>query len=619
MTPGPSAFLTRQMLATVVVVAAAYGYFLLFAEFALIELARPYYGDDRALRPFLIVLGGSGLVGSYLGAVFYSPARIGTRLAATFVAAGVAAVASLVAGRATFWLVAMGTGLSTGAATVLLASGLRAQIAPGRLGLGCGIGTGLAYAFVNLPTIFSAGPNVQGAIAAVIALVGAGAAWTLASPGVLGAREDPSDWIHWAGWIVIFAALVWLDSAGFFVIQHSASLKGLTWRDSAMLWGNAATHLLGAVVVGYLLDAGRLRSVVCFSILLLAATDALLGRSGFAAAGLRLAYTTGVSAYSVALVYLSAGSGRPLRSALLFSLAGWLSSALGIGMVQQLHEIPLWFPVLAAGLVLITLLVQCPLRPTRTAGLALAATGAAWLAGPGLCAQTGDPQLGREVYIAEGCINCHSQYVRPSVSHDVLWWGPARPLATIALEDPPLIGLRRQGPDLMNVGNRRSSDWEKIHLLDPRITAPGSRMPSYRHLFTANNPRGPDLVAYLASLGADTVAARWNATQDWTPSQASLTAPFDLPSARTTYATLCATCHGESGRGDGPTASQLNSRPPDFSLGKWVHFQSDDPNLIPNVARTIKFGVPGTAMAGHEYLDDTTLVDLARVINSLHH
>ena len=115
-----------------------------------------------------------------------------------------------------------------------------------------------------------------------------------------------------------------------------------------------------------------------------------------------------------------------------------------------------------------------------------------------------DPALirrGREVYIAEGCIHCHSQYVRPGTA-DEDRWGPARPLPEIERQRPPLFGNRRQGPDLQNVGARRTAEWQRLHLQSPRAVTPGSRMPSYAHLFGSGPASdGEALLAYLASLG----------------------------------------------------------------------------------------------------------------------
>ncbi len=122
----------------------------------------------------------------------------------------------------------------------------------------------------------------------------------------------------------------------------------------------------------------------------------------------------------------------------------------------------------------------------------------ALLAGP---AWAQDPALirrGREVYIAEGCIHCHSQYVRPGTI-DEERWGPAKPLPELERQRPPLFGNRRQGPDLQNVGDRRTPDWIRRQLQKPRDVIPGSRMPAYARLF--RNGDGEALVAYLLSLG----------------------------------------------------------------------------------------------------------------------
>ena len=107
--------------------------------------------------------------------------------------------------------------------------------------------------------------------------------------------------------------------------------------------------------------------------------------------------------------------------------------------------------------------------------------------------------LGREVYVSEGCIHCHSQYVRP-VGEDRALWGSPTSVESALSQIPVLIGNRRQGPDLANVGTRRNSGWNRLHLMEPSALVPGSRMPSYRHLFEGDGLRGEALLAYLDSL-----------------------------------------------------------------------------------------------------------------------
>ncbi|RUO34961.1 cytochrome-c oxidase, cbb3-type subunit II [Aliidiomarina soli] len=85
---------------------------------------------------------------------------------------------------------------------------------------------------------------------------------------------------------------------------------------------------------------------------------------------------------------------------------------------------------------------------------------------------------GRDIYIREGCVGCHSQMIRPfraeteryghySVAGESVW------------EHPFLWGSKRTGPDLARVGGRYSDEWHYVHLMDPRAVVPESNMPGY--------------------------------------------------------------------------------------------------------------------------------------------
>lgn len=91
---------------------------------------------------------------------------------------------------------------------------------------------------------------------------------------------------------------------------------------------------------------------------------------------------------------------------------------------------------------------------------------------------------GRDIYIAEACWHCHSQYVRP-VANEAARFGPVQTAAhdNNALQRPVLWGTRRVGPDLTHEGGLRSNDWHAAHLLDPRSTTPDSIMPRYTWFF----------------------------------------------------------------------------------------------------------------------------------------
>ncbi len=98
-----------------------------------------------------------------------------------------------------------------------------------------------------------------------------------------------------------------------------------------------------------------------------------------------------------------------------------------------------------------------------------------------------DTQLaGRQVYIASGCVYCHSQQPRDiKQAPDALrGWGRASVAADYAYDTPHLLGTMRTGPDLFNIGARQpSKDWHLGHLYQPRAYTPGSIMPPYPYLF----------------------------------------------------------------------------------------------------------------------------------------
>jgi cytochrome c oxidase cbb3-type subunit 2 len=85
---------------------------------------------------------------------------------------------------------------------------------------------------------------------------------------------------------------------------------------------------------------------------------------------------------------------------------------------------------------------------------------------------------GRNVYVREGCYNCHSQMVRP-LRDEVERYGHYSLAAESMYDRPFQWGSKRTGPDLARVGNKYSDEWHRDHLKDPRAVVPGSIMPSY--------------------------------------------------------------------------------------------------------------------------------------------
>jgi cytochrome c oxidase cbb3-type subunit 2 len=91
---------------------------------------------------------------------------------------------------------------------------------------------------------------------------------------------------------------------------------------------------------------------------------------------------------------------------------------------------------------------------------------------------------GREVYIREGCYNCHSQMIRPFRS-ETERYGPFSVAGESVYDRPFQWGSKRTGPDLARVGGRYSDDWHRVHLINPRDVVPESNMPGYPWLLEA--------------------------------------------------------------------------------------------------------------------------------------
>jgi len=113
-------------------------------------------------------------------------------------------------------------------------------------------------------------------------------------------------------------------------------------------------------------------------------------------------------------------------------------------------------------------------------------------ASPGLMPYTTSELQGREVYIANGCVYCHSQQVRdPAFTSDVErgWGSRATVPGDYVYDRPHLLGTSRTGPDLINVGQRLPDrNWQLIHLYDPRALNAWSIMPGFPFLFTEKAP-----------------------------------------------------------------------------------------------------------------------------------
>jgi cytochrome c oxidase cbb3-type subunit 2 len=370
-------------------VAVTYVSFLLWAQFGFLALLSERVSGSGAVRLVMTVMGVAGLMISVGTAPVLSFAgrRLSRRWAARApVVAGLAAsaVAPLLAlgcrGLAGFAVVAGLVGGATAFLTVSLAANLRELVPLRRPGLAVGAATGVAYFVCNLPGLFDAPPAVQAMTVAALCTV---AALLLAGTAGRGSAEATSapylperlfGRLGLAAAALSFLLLVGLDSAVFVIVQETPGLKEATWSADGGTLLQGAVHLVAATAAGALVDiaGGQL-----FGALLVLTGGLFAGGFGLLGGGPPpllmtlggVLYAVGISIYSVALVLYPAGRGDApglvparWRSALVYGVAGWLGSALGVGMAQDLHRIP-------AGL------------PETTVAVLAAVWGVWWLAG----------------------------------------------------------------------------------------------------------------------------------------------------------------------------------------------------------------------------------------------
>ena len=172
-------------------------------------------------------------------------------------------------------------------------------------------------------------------------------------------------------------------------------------------------------------------------------------------------------------------------------------------------------------------------------------------------------------------------------------------------ERPPLIGNRRQGPDLPQIGVRRSAHWLKAHVYVPR----SQRHPHHaRDGFLFRDGRGDDLVAYLESLkgpGAQHLAAK----KGWhLPSSA-------IAAANTREGGQIFQLHCELVTRPAAHAMEMSFKrmPPDLTVGPYFYLPRSDTSAqqMGHLAQIAKFGISGTDMPGHEYLPDQDVASLS--------
>jgi len=597
-------------------VAGLYGYFLLFAQFAFLGLLKRMYPDDGEMgtKVVLALMMAGGIAGSFLAPGLCKRVAVRALLRLTLGAQGVLAVLAAHADR--LWvmcLISALTGLSVGIATVALAGNLGNWLDAAAGCVYVGVGTGLAYGICNLPGIFAAPVEMQCLMSAGMAGLGLLGVRLLPVPGCVVTLERAK--VPWR-WMLIFCALVWLDSAAFTIIQHAPDIREGTW-GLGKLWRNAGLHFGAGCLAGLWLSRGGLKSLVISALLVIGAAGMLANEPNTRLASGWM-YPVAVSLYSTALVcwpgLLAGGTGAMKRAAWVFAVAGWVGSANGIAMAENLLRVPTWF-VGTAMVVVFAALAWRRRGDWWAPPFAIAVVaGAGMLCGGGRSDMAVSAvEKGRAVYISEGCIHCHSRYVRPD-GPDAEIWGPVSDKGKVAAERPVLIGNRRQGPDLARVGVRRSEAWMREHFINPRAFEPDSVMPGFAYLF--RDGRGNDLIAFLRAGAEEGTGDLWRRALAWKPEEGVA----DLEHGRLLFSRHCLVCHGNEGRGDGVMAARLLKKPADLVSGPFVWSAAQDGAPVPlRVARVIKFGVPGTDMPGHETWDDSMVRDLAAWVAGMRH
>lgn len=236
---------------------------------------------------------------------------------------------------------------------------------------------------------------------------------------------------------------------------------------------------------------------------------------------------------------------------------------------------------------------------------------------------------GRQLYVQNGCVYCHSQDTRP-MDWDIGSGDAAEP-GDYAYDSPHLVGSERNGPDLFREGGYHTDDWHWAHFEDPRFTRPQSFMPSFKYI---KGQQRRALIAYIQCLGGRTSRERaaeqdrlqvkmiayygkgvaenvayLNSTmpKQWLtmPNPEPITAG-SIDRGHTLYLAYCAGCHGPAGDGRGQAKPYLDPPPMDFTLlqasgaspsttfnGKSNHVSPLNNGII---YYAVLNGIPGSAM-----------------------
>lgn len=249
---------------------------------------------------------------------------------------------------------------------------------------------------------------------------------------------------------------------------------------------------------------------------------------------------------------------------------------------------------------------------------------------------------GRAIYSREGCAYCHTQQIR-YLHADMARFGAPTLAWETRFDYPHLWGTRRIGPDLARESSTHSADWQLAHLFQPRAVVPDSVMPANPSLFegSPDRPRqeGRDLLAYLESLGrarqvagpegeaharaacncaGDEMAqmafhsAVLNASPETPRRQGTfpnLSASGDFQRGKELFLHNCASCHGESGTGNGPGAVGLHPAPANLAEHEYS---------LDRLSFVLSNGVAGSSMPAWRDFTPGDLSAVAAVVRGFH-
>src|SRR5215210_469454 len=251
---------------------------------------------------------------------------------------------------------------------------------------------------------------------------------------------------------------------------------------------------------------------------------------------------------------------------------------------------------------------------------------------------TEQEERGRRLYAANGCVYCHSQYIRPQDWTGVSSFrtvGRVAQAGDYAYQQTLMLGTERTGPDLSQEGGAHPDDWHLAHFYNPRYTSPKSIMPQFSFYYARSAPRAEinDLIAYVQSLGGVAGKERAERQQllkkklveergrgneaiihEWFPTTwRTVRNPMEpsirsLTHGKQVFTTNCIGCHGLQGDGKGPANNFLSPAPRNLTDASQQLYFSDG-----EMYDAILFGVDGTAMPA--FGDLLTVNDIWDVTN----